>query len=84
MGNNNTVMSGDTQFFQPAAATGNLVTQFIRRPDQPPANISNLTQSAVPGAIRGCTLTRIPALRDVPASMQATPLPQDIPEPHQQ
>ena len=32
--------------------------------------------SAVPGANRGCTLMRIPALRDVPTSMQATPLPQ--------
>jgi len=33
-------------------------------------------RGSFPGANRGCTLMRIPALRDVPTSMQATPLPQ--------
>jgi len=32
-------------------------------------------RGSFPGANRGCTLMRIPALRDVPTSLQATPLP---------
>jgi len=45
MGNNDPVMPGDAQSFQPAPAAGNLVTQFIRRPDQPPANIRDMAQA---------------------------------------